>query len=431
MSATPEEYKFSLAQLYIVGKADVWLRRSKILKSNPTWPAFCKMLIQRFSSHSSYQLVESFNNLKQQNLSVTEYADLFEELMATVTEENPELSEGWFVRCFVNGLRDGIKYQLRPLRPNTLTEAFWLAKDMEQNHPPKRTFNAYVPPYQRFNTLPAPPVVKALPAPPVAPKLDYPPAQPPQPRARKPGDCWRCGDKWFHGHKCSKIPALHTMQAESSDQMHEEEEVTAEQQQQAEEHFHNSGQLMSISGQAIDSTTPPTTPCVLITIGGKRTVALLDSGSTSTFIDQAFAIKANCHLCSATPQEVHVAGGGTLSSNSIVPDFSFTIGKHQFTHQFSALTLPGHDVVLGCDWMSQYSPVAFHFKEQEFHMQAPDGSAIILPTCSPSDTAVDIEAAKLCKLLDKGASGFIIQLHSLKLSATENQELNDDIAFLL
>jgi hypothetical protein len=169
----------------------------------------------------------------------------------------------------------------------------------------------------------------------------------------------------------------------------------------------------------------------LITIGGKRTVALLDSGSTSTFIDQAFAIKANCHLCPATPQAVHVAGGGTLSSNSVVPDCSFTIGKHQFTHQFSALTLPGHDVVLGCDWMSQYSPVAFHFKEQEFHMQAPDGSAIILPTCSPSDTAVDIEAAKLCKLLDKGASGFIIQLHSLQLSTTENQELNDDIAFLL
>jgi hypothetical protein len=147
MSATPEECKFSMAQLYIVGRADVWLRRSKSLKNNPSWSHFCEMLLQRFSSHSSYQLVESFNSLKQNNLTVTEYADAFEELMATVTEENPELSEGWFVRCFVNGLRDGIKFQLRPLRPNTLTETFWLAKDMEQNHPPKRVFNAYVPPF--------------------------------------------------------------------------------------------------------------------------------------------------------------------------------------------------------------------------------------------------------------------------------------------
>jgi hypothetical protein len=77
MSATPDEYKFSLAQLYIVGKADVWLRRSKILQQNPAWPKFCEMLIQRFSSHSSYQLVETFNNLKQNNTTVTEYAEQF------------------------------------------------------------------------------------------------------------------------------------------------------------------------------------------------------------------------------------------------------------------------------------------------------------------------------------------------------------------
>jgi hypothetical protein len=66
------------------------------------------MLIQRFSSHSSYQLVETFNNLRQNNASVIEYAEQFEELMATISEENPELSEGWLVQCFVNGLRDGI-----------------------------------------------------------------------------------------------------------------------------------------------------------------------------------------------------------------------------------------------------------------------------------------------------------------------------------
>jgi hypothetical protein len=151
MSATPDEYKFSMAQLYIVGKADVWLRRSKILKSNPSWAKFCEMLLQRLSSHSSYQLVETFNSLCQNNLTVTEYSEQFEELMATIFEENPELAEGWFVRCFVNGLRDGIKYQLRPLRPATLTEAFWLAKDMEHSHPPKRAYAPpYVPPFQRF-----------------------------------------------------------------------------------------------------------------------------------------------------------------------------------------------------------------------------------------------------------------------------------------
>jgi hypothetical protein len=70
--------------------------------------------------------------------------------MASITKENAELSEGWFVHCFVNGLWDSIKYQLWPLCPSSLTEAFWLAKDMEQSNLPKWQYNAYVPPFQKI-----------------------------------------------------------------------------------------------------------------------------------------------------------------------------------------------------------------------------------------------------------------------------------------
>jgi hypothetical protein len=204
-----------------------------------------------------------------------------------------------------------------------------------------------------------------------------------------------------------------------------------EQQQEMEEQFRQHTQLMSITSQALDATVPTATPCVFITIGGKRTVALLDSGSTSTFINQAFAIKSNCTLLSAPWQEVQVAGGGKLSSDSFVPDCSFTIGSHTFAHTFRALNLPGHDVVLGCDWMKQYSPVSFHFQKQEFHLTSPSGSLLILPTCPPADDTQPIEAEQLCKLLDKGASGYVIQLCNLELSAADNTQLNEDIALLL
>jgi hypothetical protein len=103
--------------------------------------------------------------------------------------------------------------------------------------------------------------------------------------------------------------------------------VTTEQQQHVEAKFQDSNQLMSITGQAVDDPTPTNTPCVLITIGGKHTVALLDSGSTLTFIDQSFALKANCPLLPALHTQVQVDGGGTLSSHSIVPNCSFSIGK--------------------------------------------------------------------------------------------------------
>lgn len=77
--------------------------------------------------------------------------------MADVQEENPELNELWFVRCYVNGLREGIKFQIRPLRPQSLTDAYWLAKDVEPCHPPlpsfpKRTGLAYSNFYQKPNS---------------------------------------------------------------------------------------------------------------------------------------------------------------------------------------------------------------------------------------------------------------------------------------
>lgn len=46
--------------------------------------------------------------------------------------ENPLQTEQFFVKCFVNGLRQEIKHYLKPLKPLALCEAYWMAKDMEK-----------------------------------------------------------------------------------------------------------------------------------------------------------------------------------------------------------------------------------------------------------------------------------------------------------
>jgi hypothetical protein len=131
MAAAPEEYKVHLAQLYFVGRADVWLRHSGLLKQQLSWPQFHEEVTQCFLDHSSYELTEKFSTLKQNNMSVSEYTDLFGELMADVQEENPHIAETWFVHCYVNGFKETIKSQLRPLKPTSLTDAYWQARDIE------------------------------------------------------------------------------------------------------------------------------------------------------------------------------------------------------------------------------------------------------------------------------------------------------------
>ena len=113
---------------------------------------------QEVFSTGSYDLTENFNSLKQDNNTVIEYTKLFEDLMAEVMEENPELGETWFVRCYVNDLREGIKFQLRQLRPQSLIDAFCLAKEIEPNYPPstattKKSSSSYVNFYQKNNSV--------------------------------------------------------------------------------------------------------------------------------------------------------------------------------------------------------------------------------------------------------------------------------------
>src|SRR4051812_34137675 len=99
MSTAPEEYKVSLAQMYITDEADTWLRRSRLSKKKLSWKEFGAEVAKRFSEQGSYDLIEKFNTLKKYNDSLSAYTKNFEDLMPGVQEENPELGELWFVTC--------------------------------------------------------------------------------------------------------------------------------------------------------------------------------------------------------------------------------------------------------------------------------------------------------------------------------------------
>jgi hypothetical protein len=179
----------------------VWLRRSGLQKQQLSWTQFAEEVTQRFSGHSSYELAEKFNSLKQGHSSIKEYTESFEELMADILEANPDLHEDWFVKCYVNGMRHSIKAQLRPLRPATLTSAYWQAKEMEQcqqaSHLAKKSF---IPQYQKFtpvNTYKHQPISQ-----PLAPKQQATQSNPQKPRVK--GECWRCVEpNWQPGHNTS------------------------------------------------------------------------------------------------------------------------------------------------------------------------------------------------------------------------------------
>lgn len=52
--------------------------------------------------------------------------------MAIYKAENPIQNEHFFVKYFVNGLRQEVKHYLKPLKPQSLCETYWMAKDMKK-----------------------------------------------------------------------------------------------------------------------------------------------------------------------------------------------------------------------------------------------------------------------------------------------------------
>jgi hypothetical protein len=352
------------------------------------WPEFCSKILNRFSPSGSYDLTERFNTFRQNNLTVAEYTDQFEDLMADVQDDNSTLSEAWFVKCYVNGLRNSIKFQLRPLRPSNLTDAYWMAVDMEQSNPPKK-------PYSQFSSSAQKPYHTPYRHSHDRVSFDKQPEAKPSgqfQRAHDPHKCWRCGDQWVQGHKCKQAPVINLLVGEEPEQspdtcLHEtKEETELEQPQQ---------QCMHISINALSDSVSSIR--ILVQIGGKQAVALVDTGSSSTFMNLQFALQTNCEIIKADSQPIAIAGGGTLWSGAVIPSTAFTIDGKNYDNPFRILELPGNDIVLGCDWLEKHSPVGFDYKTRSLLILKDGLENVAIPACDTLLHAVEIDAQEVDK----------------------------------
>ncbi|CAI9102163.1 OLC1v1000385C1 [Oldenlandia corymbosa var. corymbosa] len=82
------------------------------------------------SVDSKLHIVEEFHNLKQ-TTTVADYQEKFEELRDLMVKINFKPSEGYFISCFLSGLKPAVKESMENLKPETLYQAFNLARLQE------------------------------------------------------------------------------------------------------------------------------------------------------------------------------------------------------------------------------------------------------------------------------------------------------------
>lgn len=137
LAKVPWNQRVEIAVLYLVDRAEIWWAGSGINMDSLSWHQFCMMIGKRFSDYSVYDVVASFHSVKQHS-SVSSYIDKFEEAMALVRRDNPHLPEEYYIRSFVAGLREYIQSHSQLQNPLTLSDAYWVAKRLEQANPFKK-----------------------------------------------------------------------------------------------------------------------------------------------------------------------------------------------------------------------------------------------------------------------------------------------------
>jgi hypothetical protein len=93
-------------------------------------------------------------------------------------------------------------------------------------------------------------------------------------------------------------------------------------------------------------------------------VALADTGSTHTFLDEQFSMYQDIEMTPSAKRTVTVVGGGELTSQAIAYNFPFFIQGKPFVADFRILELNGSDVILGVNWFKLHNPVTFDFIER-------------------------------------------------------------------
>jgi hypothetical protein len=242
------------------------------------------------------------------------------------------------------------------------------------------------------------------------------------------GLCYNCDDKYFPGHKCKEQKIFMAISEDIS-----EEDV---------------GTPLVSESPEITNKTPPSdppeveliislnsligffTPQILKLIGyikHWKVMILVDCGSTHNFIHHHIAQEIHYYIHAINNFQIMIANGGSMKCGGRYENVHLQIGDYHLKSNMFVVDMGGCDIVLGVDQLKTLGPILMDFKEltmkfdQEGHQYKFQGIIVGSPKV--------LSSHRMEKLLKKGHSGVIAQLHAIQ--ATKTPPVPQDLQALL
>jgi hypothetical protein len=114
---------------------------------------------------------------------------------------------------------------------------------------------------------------------------------------------------------------------------------------------------MTISVCALTGSRSSSTLQLATVVHGVLLEALVDSGSTHSFVDATTPDRLGLHIEELPGLIVGVANGDRVPALGVCWDISIRIDAEDFTVDLYVIRLGGYELVLGCEWLRTMGPI--------------------------------------------------------------------------
>ncbi|XP_038701835.1 uncharacterized protein LOC119998561 [Tripterygium wilfordii] len=410
LNTTPSELRIRLGSFHLRGEALQWFKWMNRVVGWKDWEHFVQAISTPFGPSQFEDFAEILAKLRQTG-SLREYQKEFEKYLNRVDG----LPEACLISCFIGGLIDEIRVEVKILQPSTLISTMGLARLIEHKLSSKRgrvfTPKSVLLPNtktQEMKNTPSLPLVKML--------------SPGEMAERKKKQlCYNCDKEWILGHRC-KQKALFLLE-ECEVECEETERVSPIPEFSTEVSV---PETLHISLAALGGSTTPQTMRVTLYIKNQHFTALIDSGSTHNFLHPRLVTRLGCKLENCTDLKVRITDGGSMHSSGFCPSIPARIQQYSGKADFFILKLGGCDEILGMAWFRTLGTVLRDFDNLQMRFTS-EGKGVTI-SGSNSNQIVVIEAQRMERIL-KGPEplGFLVT----PVETNQMQEVSSELDSLI
>ncbi|KAJ1699965.1 hypothetical protein LUZ63_008477 [Rhynchospora breviuscula] len=364
MYQVDEVYKTRLAVLHFTKDLKDWYRGIQTGNHLLPWDILVEEIFKKFKEGKKQHPIEEFKRCHQIN-KVDEYVRQFEKIKSRVMQVTQAFTEEDLKIGFISGLKEDIRGMVKLFKPTTLEEAYDYAQQYEEAQESQQRKTKLM--YRSTNTQNLPLARKNV----NETKREFGPPNPGfKPwqnqntyrnnnyETRKPlGPCHYCGEKYFPGHRCNnRAVNVITEQGEYI----VEEELSVD--ETSEEELKEDVEQAVISMYASDKNKVNSMR-FKGEIGKIPVYALVDSGSTHSFVNPEVIKSLQLPVSQTNPMVVVVANGGKMVTDTKCESLQFSIQGYEFTKDVRLLSVQGYDMILGLDWLMSLGPMSIDWSK--------------------------------------------------------------------